>query len=124
IKKVIAADPNYGPAYRELAEVQMQWSWAEGKNGEPRRAEALANMKKYLDLTDKSFDSRLRYAQFLVYANDFATLAGEVATLNAPDANNPKNFIVTRMRGYSAVENINYEQGILYMNELFGRSQD
>ncbi|WP_461487515.1 tetratricopeptide repeat protein [Pedobacter sp.] len=124
IKKVIAADPNYGPAYRELAETQMQWSFADPKNGEAKRTEALENMRKYLDLTDKSFDSRLRYAQFLVYASDFATLEKEVATLNAPDANNPKTFVVIRMRGYSAVENKNYEQGIKYMNELFGRTQD
>jgi hypothetical protein len=57
-----------------------------------KKAEALANMRKYLDLTDKSFDSRLRYAQFLVYAGDFATLGQEVATLNSPDPKNPKNF--------------------------------
>lgn len=124
IKKVIASDANYGPAYRELAEVQMQWSWAEGKAGEPRKAEAIANMKKYLDLTDKSFDSRLRFAQFLVYAGDFATLGTEVATLEAPEANNPKAFVVTRMRGYSAVENGNNEQGVKYMTELFARTQD
>lgn len=124
IKKVIDADPNYGPAYRELAEVQMQWSWTEGKNGAARKADALANMKKYLDLTDKSFDSRLRYAQFLVFADDFATLEQEVATLAAPDANNPKNFVVTRMKGYSAIENKNYEAGIKQMNELFARTQD
>ncbi|MGV3545726.1 MAG: tetratricopeptide repeat protein [Pedobacter sp.] len=124
VKKVIETDPNYGPAYRELAEIQMQWSFADPKNGAAKKTEALANMKKYLDLTDKSFDSRLRYAQFLVYAGDFATLGQEVATLNAPDPNNPKNFVVTRMRGYSAVENKNYEQGIKYMNELFGRTQD
>ena len=124
IKKVIAADPNYGPAYRELAETQMQWSFADPKNGAAKRTEALDNMRKYLDLTDKSFDSRLRYAQFLVYASDFATLEKEVATLNSPDPKNPKTFVVTRMRGYSAVENKNYEQGIKYMNELFARTQD
>lgn len=124
IKKVIAADPNYGPAYRELAETEMQWSFADPKNGAAKRTEALDNMRKYLDLTDKSFDSRLRYAQFLVYASDFATLEKEVSTLNAPDPKNPKTFVVTRMRGYSAVENKNYEQGIKYMNELFGRTQD
>lgn len=124
IKKVIEADPNYGPAYRELAEAQMQWSFADPKNGAAKKAEALANMKKYLDLTDKSFDSRLRYAQFLVYAGDFATLESEVATLNAPDPKNPKTFVVARMRGYSAIENKNYEQGIKFMNELFGRTQD
>lgn len=60
----------------------------------------------------------------MFYANDFATLEKEVATLNAPDPKDPKNFVVTRMRGYSAVENKNYEQGVKYMNELFGRTQD
>ncbi|RZL45875.1 MAG: tetratricopeptide repeat protein [Pedobacter sp.] len=124
IKKVIAADPNYGPAYRELAEVQNQWSFADPKNGPAKKAEALENMRKYLDLTDKSFDSRLRYAQFLFYANDFATLEKEVATLNAPNPKDPKAFVVTRMRGYSAIENKNFEQGAKYMNELFGRKQD
>jgi len=124
LKKAVAGDPNYGPAYRELAENDMQWSRADAKNAEAKRASALVNMRKYLDLTDKSFDSRLRYAQFLVYAGDFATLEKEVATLNSPDANNPKTFVVIRMRGYSAVENKNFPQGLQYMNELFARKQD
>ena len=124
VKKVIETDPNYGPAYRELAEIQNQWSFSDPKNGPAKKAEALDNMRKYLDLTDKSFDSRLRYAQFLFYAGDFATLEKEVATLNTADPKDPKNFVVIRMRGYSAVENKNYEQGIKYMNELFGRTQD
>lgn len=124
LKKAIEGDSNYGPAYRELAELQMQWSYFEPKNGDAKRAEALANMRKYLDYTDKSFDSRLRYAQFLVYAGDFATLQNEVATLNAPDQNNPKNFIVKRMQGYAAVENKDFEKGLQYMNELFARTQD
>ncbi|RZL69636.1 MAG: tetratricopeptide repeat protein [Pedobacter sp.] len=124
LKKAITGDPNYGPAYRELAELYLQWSYQDPKNGDAKRADALTNMKKYLDLTDKSFDSRLRYAQFLVYAGDYATLGQEVATLTAPDANNPKTFVVKRMQGYSAIENKDYAKGIQYMNELFGRTQD
>jgi tetratricopeptide (TPR) repeat protein len=125
LKKAVAGDPNYGPAYRELAENDMQWSRAsDPKTAEAKRASALVNMRKYLDLTDKSFDSRLRYAQFLVFADDFATLGKEVATLNAPDANNPKTFVVIRMRGYSAVENKDFPQGVKYMEELFARKQD
>jgi Tfp pilus assembly protein PilF len=124
IAKVISEDPNYGPAYRELSEVQMQWSFADPKNGLAKREDALKNMRKYLDLTDNSFDSRLRYAQFLVYASDFATLEKEVANLNAPDSNNPKTFVVIRMRGYSAIENKNFEQGVKYMDELFARTKD
>lgn len=124
LKKAIEGDPNYGPAYRELAELDMQWSNFDPKNSAAKKDEALVNMRKYLDLTDKSFDSRLRYAQFLVYARDFETLGKEVATLDAPDANNPKNFIVLRMRGYSAVENKNYEKGVEAMKNLFARTQD
>lgn len=124
LKKVIEADPNYGPAYRELAELYLQWSYQDPKNGVAKRTDALTNMKKYLDLTDKSFDSRLRYAQFLVYAGDFATLGQEVATLTSPDPNNPKTFVVKRMQAYSAIENKNYANGVKYMNELFGRTQD
>ena len=102
----------------------MQWSFIDAQNGPAKKAESLENMRKYLDLTDQSFDSRLRYAQFLVYASDFVTLGKEVATLNAPDPNNPKTFIVTRMRGYSAVENKAFEEGVRYMNELFSRTKD
>ena len=124
LKKVIEADANYGPAYRELAELYLQWSYQDPKNGVAKRTDALTNMKKYLDLTDKSFDSRLRYAQFLVYAGDFATLGQEVATLTSPDPNNPKTFVVKRMQAYSAIENKDYANGVKYMNELFGRTQD
>ncbi|TKC12984.1 hypothetical protein FA048_05030 [Pedobacter polaris] len=124
LKKAIAGDPNYGPAYREYAELLLQWSYQDPKNGETKRADALTNMRKYLDLTDKSFDSRLRYAQFLVYAGDYATLEKEVATLKSEDKNNPKEFVVIRMRGYSAIENKNFPQGVQYMNELFARTQD
>lgn len=123
LKKVTAADANYGPAYRELAELDMQWSFFDPKNGEAKRAEALANYKKYLDLTDKSFDSRYRYAQFLLYASDWATLEKELATLQA-DANDPKSFIVLRMRGYSALENKNYPLAEQTLTELFNRKQD
>jgi len=123
VKEAIAIDANYGPAYRELAEIQMQWSRADKATAEAKRNEALGNMRKYLDLTDKSFDSRLRYAQFLVYAGDFETLGKEVATLKA-EANDPRNFVVKRMQAYSAIENKNYSEGVKYMEELFGRTQD
>lgn len=124
IKEAIAIDPNYGPAYRELAENYLQWSLVDVKNVEELRKNSLVNMRKYLDLTDESFESRLRYAQFLVYANDFETLGKEVATLNAPDPNNPKTFIVKRMQAYSAVENKDFAKGVQYMRELFARKQD
>ncbi|MES2651494.1 MAG: tetratricopeptide repeat protein [Bacteroidota bacterium] len=118
IKKAIAIDPNYGPAYRELAETNLRWSFRDATVSKAKREESLSNYKKYLDLTDKSFDSRFRYAQFLVYAEDWTTLAAEVATLKT-DASNPRSFILNRMQGYSAVENKNFEKGVQSLTQLF-----
>jgi len=123
VKEVIAADPNYGPAYRVLAEINSRWSFRDAAVSKAKREESLVNMKKYLDLTDKSFESRYRYAQFLVYAEDWATLATEVAKLQT-DPNNPKNFVINRMQGYSAVENKNFDKGVQSLTKLFANPAD
>jgi len=124
LKNVIAADPNYGPAYRELAELYMQWGNQEPANFDAKAAEALTNYKKYLDLTDKSYDSRLRYATFLFYAKDFKTLEQETSEPASVNPNDPKSLIVSRLRGYSAYENKNYPQSLQYMKDFFAKVKD
>ncbi|WP_432712327.1 tetratricopeptide repeat protein [Pedobacter sp.] len=124
LKEVIAADPNYGPAYREIAELYMQWANFEPQNFDAKAALALENYKKYLDLTDKSFESRLRYAQFLFYAKDYKTLEQETSALASVGANDAKAPVVLRMRGYSAYENKNYPQSLQYMKDFFAKTQD
>lgn len=124
LKEVIAADANYGPAYREIAELYMQWANFEPQSFDAKAALALENYKKYLGLTDKSFESRLRYAQFLFYAKDYKTLEQEATALASVSANDPKAPVVLRMRGYSAYENKNYPQSLQYMNEFFAKTKD
>jgi len=124
LNEVIAADANYGPAYREIAELYMQWANFEPANFEAKAAQALTNYKKYLDLTDKSYESRLRYAQFLFYAKDFKTLEQETSALAAMSPNDPKNLVVSRLRGYSAFENKNFPQSLEYMNDFFAKVKD
>lgn len=118
---VIAADPSYGPAYRELGELYLQWSNF-GLDKE-RAAKAIENYKKYLDLTDKSLESQLRYAQFLFYAKDFKTLE-EVASQLKVSPSDPNSLVVARMKGWAAYENKNYPQALTYMNELFSKIKD
>ena len=124
LKEVIAADANYGPAYREIAELYMQWANFEPQSFEAKAALALENYKKYLGLTDKSFESRLRYAQFLFYAKDYKTLEQETSALASVSANDPKAPVVLRMRGYSAYENKNYPQSLQYMKDFFAKTKD
>lgn len=124
LKEVIAKDANYGPAYREIAELYMQWAIQMPNEFAAKSAQALENYKKYLDLTDKSYESRLRYAQFLFYAKDFKNLEQEAATLQQMNPNDPKNLVVTRLRGYSAFENKNFPQSLEYMNDFFAKAKD
>jgi tetratricopeptide (TPR) repeat protein len=125
LKEVVAANPNYGPAYRELSELYNQWSFgAPEADAKAKSALAIQNYKKYLDLTDKSFDSRIRYAQILFYAKDYPALEAETNALAALSPNSPKALLVSRLRGYSAYENKNYPQALQYMTEFFAKAKD
>lgn len=121
LQDVIAADANYGPAYRELGELYLQWS-SFGTDKEKAK-KAIENYKKYMDLTDKSLESQLRYAQFLFYAKDFPTLEQVASTIQAP-ANDPKSAIVSRMKGWAAYENKNYPAALTSMNDFFAKEKD
>ncbi|MGY4383174.1 Tfp pilus assembly protein PilF [Pedobacter sp. UYP24] len=125
LKNVVATDANYGPAYRELAELYMQWANQEPQNFAAKAADALSNYKKYLELTDNSYESRLRYAQFLFYAKDFQTLEKETSELAAMNMmEGSSKLIIARLRGYSAYENKNYPQSLQYMKEFFASVKD
>nr|WP_199156804.1 hypothetical protein [Pedobacter sp. ASV2] len=121
LQDVIAADPNYGPAYRELGELYLWWS-SFGVDKE-KATKAVEFYKKYMDLTDKSVESQLRYAQFLFYAKDFQTLEQVASSMQVP-ANDPKGVVVARMKGWAAFENKNYPQALTYMTEFFAKNKD
>lgn len=121
LQDVIAADPNYGPAYRELGELYLQWS-SFGTDQEKAK-KGIENYKKYMDLTDKSLESQLRYAQFLFYAKDFQTLEQVATSLQVP-AGSSKGAVVDRMKGWAAYENKNYPQALTYLTEFFAKEKD
>ncbi|MVN20046.1 tetratricopeptide repeat protein [Mucilaginibacter arboris] len=120
-RKALSIDPSYGPAYRELAETYLRWGRNSTKTvSEQKYKQAVDFYKKYLDLTDRSIDSRLRYAEFLVYAEDYKALEQEANEL-AKIA--PKNdLIVYRFLGYSAYENKNYAAGLDALNKFISQA--
>ncbi len=104
---VLAIDPNYGPAYRELAETYYLWANASpAAEYDTKIKEALSYYEKYMDLTDRSLDSRMRHADFLLLAKEYQALEAEANAMAALDKVNPR---VLRYLGYSAYENGNYE---------------
>ena len=109
----IAIDPNYGPAYREWAEMDKDWGYSDRKLLSAKIQEALDHYKKYLSLTDESAEALMRYADFLIDAGDYKTLQ-DVATKLSKSANG--NARAYRYLGYAAYENKDYANGLSAMN--------
>lgn len=103
-KDVLATNPNYGPAYRELAETYYLWAINDRKNYTKHIASALDSYKKYMDMTDRSLSSRMRYADFLILAKEYTVLEQEAQSMKELEAINPR---ILRYLGYASYENGN-----------------
>lgn len=115
---VVALDPNYGPAYRELAEAYLDWSWTSQKEHESRVNQALKYYEKYMDLTDRSLDSRLRHADFLYLTKDFKALEAEAQAMAKLEKANAR---VLRYLAYAAFENGNYKQATPALRDFIAK---
>jgi tetratricopeptide (TPR) repeat protein len=114
---ITEAHPNFAPAYRELAETYYQWSTRSTTLADQaeKRKKAVQYYKQYMDLTDYSIDSRMRYADFLILAKDYKTLQ-EQATEMAKDADVNKRIL--RYLGYAAYENGDLQESQKALNEF------
>ena len=114
-ENILAINPNYGPAYRELAETYYVWSLNDATNYSTYNKKALEYYDKYLAMTDYSLDSRMRHADFLILTKDYAALEKEANEMKKLDKVNPR---ILRYLGYSAYENGNNEEAIKAINDF------
>ena len=119
LNSVIALDPNYGPAYRELAETYYYWGNAELKFYNERIKQALVFYEKYMDLTDRSLESRERHATFLIVAKEYKALEKEANEMANMDKTNPR---ILRYLGYAAYENANYPASIQALKDWISKA--
>ncbi|MEL1245764.1 tetratricopeptide repeat protein [Flavobacterium sp. DGU11] len=115
---VIAANPNYGPVYRELAETYYLWANTEGGKYAEYTKKALGYYEKYMSLTDYSLNSRMRHADFLVLTRDWKALEAEAQAMQQLDKVNPK---ILRYLAYAAYENGNYAGSLTAMKDFLAK---
>jgi tetratricopeptide (TPR) repeat protein len=108
-KKALAANPNYGPAYREWAETDLRWATNDPTQYDAKVKEAADNYKKFISLTDYSPETQMRYADFLIRAKDYTTLQKVAGDLSASAK---INLRVYRYLGYAAFENKDYQTAL------------
>jgi tetratricopeptide (TPR) repeat protein len=115
---VLAINPNYGPAYRELAETYYLWAKDQAKDYDAKIKQALEYYKKYLELTDKSLESRMRYADFLILAKDYKSLQAEAQAMAQMDKANKR---ILRYLAYAAYENGDYTSSIQAVKDFMAK---
>ncbi len=107
-EKAISIDSTYAPIYRELGELELTAK---------RYDLAVENYKKYMDLTDKSLNSQLRYARFLFAGKQYQESADLIKQIIPKDSS---DYIIFRLLGYSSYEIKDYTTGLTAMNKFFG----
>ncbi|WP_114782223.1 tetratricopeptide repeat protein [Botryobacter ruber] len=106
-KKVIAINPNYAPAYHDLGELYFYMG---------KYDEAVSTFKKYLDLAEKTPETRAKYAAFLYKTKDFKGTLAEAEEVLKTDPNNPT---MNRLRAYAYFELNQPEQALKAMETYF-----
>ncbi|MFC3196006.1 hypothetical protein ACFOET_00135 [Parapedobacter deserti] len=122
LKQIAEEAPDYAPTYRELAETYHAWAntatTIEDYNA--RNKQGVEYYKQYMDKTDYSVESRIRYADFLVYAKDYDELQVQAAELAKLEDVNPK---ILRYLGYSAYEKGQYQEAKDALDRMFARME-
>lgn len=118
-ENILTIDPNYGPAYRELAETYYVWSLNDTDNYAAYNKQAIDYYEKYMAMTDYSLDSRMRHADFLILTKDYTALEKEANEMKKLDKVNPR---ILRYLGYSAYENGNNDEAIKAINDFLATS--
>ncbi len=119
--EVMAANPTYGPVYRELAETYYYWANNEPKKYNEYIQKALPMYEKYMANTDYSLTSRMRHADFLILARDYKALEVEANEMQKLDKVNPR---ILRYLGYSAYENGNVDTAIKSISEFINNPKN
>lgn len=117
-EKVLAVNPNYGPAYRELAETYYLWALNDKAKYAEYNKTAISYYEKYMSLTDYSLASRMRHADFLILTKDYKALEAEANAMEKLDKVNPR---ILRYLGYAAYENGNYDRAITALTSFLAK---
>lgn len=118
-EKILATNPNYGPAYRELAETYYLWALNDKAKYDEYNKTAMAHYEKYMSLTDYSLASRMRHADFLILTKDYKALEAEANEMQKLDKVNPR---ILRYLGYSAYMNGNLDASITALKDFLAKS--
>src|SRR5690606_31735004 len=120
--------PSFGPIYRELAETQLELAKTLPNSSDEEKSKYESEVKKavdyykqYLQVTgDKAVEANVRYADFLVWGEQYDELKSVALQLSNVPGVDAK---VYRYLGLIAVaQEGDYKKGIEYFDKLFAEA--
>jgi len=123
LEDIIAKRPNYAPTYREMAETYNAWAFFATDTAvyKERNETAVKYYMQYMDLTDYSVESRIRYADFLVYARDYDELLKQAHELAQFEDINPK---ILRYLGHASYHKKDYAAAEDALTKMLQRMEE
>ena len=116
--EVLGLNANYGPAYRELAEIYYFWGRKDKRKFDEYVKKALGYYEDYMKNTDYSLSSRMRHADFLIQAKDYKAVEVEAEAMKKLDKVNPRILLYL---GYAALENGNIDVALNSISEFVSK---
>lgn len=115
LKSITIQSPSYGPAFRTLSALHQ--SWPSNKKSNMDHATLSAEYyKHYLNITGGFYELETTYAELLFKAQDYGKLQTELKSLQR-FKNQKKGGLVTRLNAYTAFENKDYTQALIYFDD-------
>ncbi len=108
-KEILATNPDYAPAYREIAEISYMWSKVNVNKEQELIRQADENFKKFVAASGNSMDAQMRYADFLVQTQNYVELEKVASSMQNIKGVNPRIY---RYLGYAAYENKHYQVSV------------
>lgn len=123
LQAIVDKKPNYAPTYRELAETYNTWAFFATDTAvyRERNETAVKYYKQFMDLTDYSVESRIRYADFLVFARDYDELLAQAQELAQYEDINPK---ILRYLGHASYHQKNYSETENALTRMLGQMEE
>ncbi|WP_010249669.1 tetratricopeptide repeat protein [Myroides injenensis] len=108
-EEILKDNPNYAPAYREIADSYYLWSTRNASKAEELIGKSKENYKKYIAATDNAIEARMKYADFLLSTANYQELEKVANELKDVKGVSPRIY---RYLGYAAFENKHYKESI------------
>ncbi|KZE78265.1 hypothetical protein AV926_12480 [Myroides marinus] len=119
-EEILAVNPKYAPALREIADSYYLWSTRDSKNKESHISKANEYFQKYITASDNSVEARVKYADFLLVTGDYTKLEKLSSELSKEAGISNK---INRYLGYAAYHNSNYAVAVQGLENYLSKAK-